>query len=187
MQQIVFTVFDFLGLAIFIFPNIGHSLNSNSNVIRFIGAIVVVISLFLANFNLYRKYFNLRADFMDLTEYKYAPYLSLELRYLSNIEPIKIQDVKVVYLDKQDNKKEKKIDRFFPLSDLAMAGPYRISPPQLFEKDGFRFHVLLDFEDLKNADISIEVDFVGVNSEKKFKIKKDFVIPKSGRGPRGLR
>lgn len=126
--QIVFTVIDIIGLFIFFRPNIGNFLSSNLNIMRLMGAIVLVMSLLLANFKLYRKYFTLRKDFLDLTEYKKEPYFSLEARYLSNIEPIKIQNVKVIYLDKQGNIKEKEIDQFFPLDDLIMAGNHRISP-----------------------------------------------------------
>jgi hypothetical protein len=40
VQQIVFTVFDIIGLVIFFYPNMGNSLGSNLNIVRFFGAIV---------------------------------------------------------------------------------------------------------------------------------------------------
>ncbi len=54
--QKLFTVFDFIGVAIILFPNINNWINISNFQIKSIGSIIIIASFLIANFNLYRKY-----------------------------------------------------------------------------------------------------------------------------------
>lgn len=172
--QIVFTILDVLSLLILLYPGIATIINANPNTVRIIGGSVMAVCVFWANYNLFRNYFSLKPDFVNITVFRVEPYFSLELRYLSGIEPIKIQCVKAKYQNDKGEITEQVINQFFPLTDVMMAGHHFINPPALYENDGFRFHVLPNGEDLKDTDVTIEVNFIGVISKKELTSKTDY-------------
>lgn len=54
-QQLVFTAFDILGIALFFFPNLAGRLIGNESLVRTIGGFIFLGSFILANFLVYRR------------------------------------------------------------------------------------------------------------------------------------
>jgi hypothetical protein len=53
--QKVFTLFDILGIALFVYPKLAGSIANDESLIRTIGGLIFLISFLLANFALYRQ------------------------------------------------------------------------------------------------------------------------------------
>lgn len=53
--QKVFTLFDILGIALFIYPKLAGGLANDESLVRTIGGLIFLVSFLLANFSLYRQ------------------------------------------------------------------------------------------------------------------------------------
>ena len=64
--QIVFTLFDILGIALFLYPKLASGLVNDESLIRIVGGLIFFASCIWANFSLYRKLTDVIADHADI-------------------------------------------------------------------------------------------------------------------------
>ena len=179
-KQWVFTLFDILGIILFLSPSLALQLVNDVQFARTLGATIFFISFIFGNFVAYRKLLTTISSLNDLGEeslllYPYAnpPYNSVEMRYVGQ-ETIKDFHAKMIYNDKDGNEKVQEIIQFFPENDRSMALHSSklnvMSPDQIA-----RFH-LLKKESTLDGKVRVALEFTGTRSGKHVYMTKDFML-----------
>lgn len=76
-QQLVFILFDIVGIIIFFFPELASRLNSNIQLVRSIGGLIFIVSFIAANFLVFERLSRIVADktevYIDISKYSLEP------------------------------------------------------------------------------------------------------------------
>jgi hypothetical protein len=176
-RQWVLTLFDILGIVLFLLPNLSSTVISSAEFTRGIGISILVISFIAANLRVFRQ-LKLAIPFLDedslaLYQYTSGPYNAIEMHYFGK-EPAKDLSVAMLYVDPDGTFVEKSVEQFFPAGDRAMTWSH-YKANTLAPGAVCYFH-LIRRKSAPSGEVTVTAGFVGAHSRIEVRTSKRFEL-----------
>jgi len=173
IRQLLFTIFDVLGIILFMFPQTAQRLTQDESLTKTIGAAIFFASFLLANFMLYRKMAPKLGGALLMYPYKNPPYNDVEIRYIGD-EPIKDLNVLMFYKDKNHQENRIEVEHFFNEDDRKLIWTQH-KANVLKQNEAVRFH-LVQKGSVADGKATVVVNFVGARTGKAAHAQKEFQL-----------
>lgn len=158
------TLFDIVGISVFLSPSLASRLQTDAQLVRAVGASVLLLSFALANFSLYRRL----AKGILLIMYPHSDYTAVEMQ---NLGPGTAKDLKVaiIYEDEDGQEIKTSVRKFF--SDGALHDECNA---HVLTPDRVVYFQLPRKETVPSGRITVFACFTGAESGKSMHIEEEF-------------
>jgi hypothetical protein len=172
-KNLIFTLFDILGIVLFLFPHLAQGIVNNDQDVRTIGIVIALTSYLLANFSLYRK-MSIRGRISENSVLLYPQhriFSCVQLRYIGE-ETVKDLEVIIKY---KTNKGDNIIQVVHEFSEFSATQFQNVDIKVLAENANILFRAP-EKSQTTEGKVLLDVSFIGTKSEIKVSKHQELIL-----------